>query len=480
MKVETAQRGNQKVSDSGGSPNGIVIAEGLDLNEEVHLSTTYSAEEPLCAEEESAREAQPTSASQSTQFHEEAVHVKHDRDERPSPPKDPQLPSKESQDVHDRQKHQALQQEQDPHRQGALQRRETATLRRMDAGSALREAHVREDDIRRQRLQAARKLARATAAFEEARRLREAAERREAAAKRALDSAVIDLDRVDVAAEHGRLATREALTHLHVAQQEEFEAQVGFLPYDDAESALDLDDIVSDDLMQPVDQGGQGTPLKEPMSVETEVPLPSHDTSSDADRLAESIRKVEEMRQQEELDRQAKQAAVKEKEQKQANERARAAAAAQLRLAQEERERVIRETKEREDRDRLAREEEDRKREERERLERERVAQERAAELRRVQDLQQQQQRIKKWRKAHNRESDRCRARDRRLYTNTFWSPALALKRFQAAIGVRKCSLARAPSTGLTECEHDRLERSRDLFPSIPSSAAAFRLQGLG
>jgi hypothetical protein len=57
------------------------------------------------------------------------------------------------------------------------------------------------------------------------------------------------------------------------------------------------------------------------------------------------------MRQQEELDRQAKQAAAQEKAQKQENDRARVAAAAKLRLAQEEREKVIRETKEREDRE---------------------------------------------------------------------------------------------------------------------------------
>jgi hypothetical protein len=38
---------------------------------------------------------------------------------------------------------------------------------------------------------------------------------------------------------------------------------------------------------------------------------------------------------------------------------------------------------------------------------------------------------MKKWKKAHNRESQRCRARDQR-FCNPLWSPSFALKRFQA------------------------------------------------
>jgi hypothetical protein len=349
-----------------------------------------------------------------------------------------QLASQARQDIVAREKQEALERERTQPRRTAMQRCEAATLQRTSAGAALTEAHVHEDEIRGRRLDAARKVARAEALFTEARRLRKEAENREQAAKCALESAAGVLDGVRTAAEQGRVATQDALTKLHVAQQEELEAQVSFLPFEDRleaplelEALLDLDGVALDDLSQSVDQERPPTPSKDPKLVDTEASLPSQDTVSDADRLAESIRKVEEMRQQEELNRQAKQAAAQEKAQKQEKERARAAAAAQLRLAQEERERVIQETKEREDRDRLAKEEEVRKRDERERLEREQVAQERAAELRRVQELQQQQQRINDWRKAHNRESQRCRARDQR-FCNTLWAPSLALKRFQA------------------------------------------------
>jgi hypothetical protein len=230
------------------------------INEEHVAAEAYDAVEKTSKEDE--RRAHETAETEQTIA---ALRAKNKELERARLAESALLASRARQDKITRDKQEALERERDQSKYAAMQLCEVATLRRTDAGSALTEAHVREDDIRRQRLQAARKLARATAAFEEARRLREAAGRREAAAKRALDSAVIDLDRVDVAAESGRLATREALTQLHVAQQEEFEAQVGFLPYDDAEPTLDLDDVASDNPMHPVDQRGQGTPFKESM-----------------------------------------------------------------------------------------------------------------------------------------------------------------------------------------------------------------------
>jgi hypothetical protein len=223
------------------------------IKEEHVAAETYGADEKTSKEDE--RRAHETAETERTIA---ALRAKNKELERARLAESALLASRARQDKVAREKQEALERERDQSKYTAMQRYEAATLRRTDAGAALTDAHDREGEIGRRRLQAARKLARATAAFEKARQLREVAERREAAAKRALDSAVGDLDRVDIAAEHGRLATREALTHLHVAQQEEFEAQVGFLPYDDAESALDLDDTVSDDPMQPVDQGGTG------------------------------------------------------------------------------------------------------------------------------------------------------------------------------------------------------------------------------
>jgi hypothetical protein len=217
------------------------------------------------------------------------------------------------------------------------------------------------------------------------------------------------------------------LNRLHVAQQEEFEAQVGFLPFDIAEVPLHPDDLSPDDLSHNVDQGRPPTPSKESISVDAEASLPPQETVSDADRLAESIRKVEDMRQQEERDRQAKQAAAQEKVQRQAAESARSEAATKLRLAQEERQRIIREAKEHQDRERVA-QDEVRKREEDERLGRERVAQEQAAA--KLKEVQQ----TRKWKKASSKETNRCRTRDRGFCQSPFsyWSPTTALERFLA------------------------------------------------
>jgi hypothetical protein len=207
------------------------------------------------------------------------------------------------------------------------------------------------------------------------------------------------LDGVHTAAEQGRLATRDALTRLQVAQQEEFEAQVAFLPFDNEEIPLNPEDLSPDDLWHNVDQRRPPTRSQELITINTEAFRPSRDAVlSDADRLAESIRKVEEMRQQQEtwqqkeLERYAR-AAAKEKECKQADE--------QERLA--------------------------RKKEFRECLAREKIARERTAEL-------EEQQRIKRWKKAKNKEVQRCRTRDRSFCANksTSWPIWLALQRFQA------------------------------------------------
>jgi hypothetical protein len=331
-----------------------------------------------------------------------------------------QLAFKARQDRIVGEKQEALERGQDQLRHVAKQRCEVVTLRRTDAGTALTEAHAHEDEVRRRRLVATRKVARATAAFEEARRFREAAEKREQAAQRVLDSAAGDLDRADTAAEWGRSATQDALTRLHIAQQDEFESQVGFIPFDNAEVPLGLNDLASDDPPQQTTH----EKFEEPILVKDDAPLPSHDALlSDTDRLAESIRKVEEMRQQEELERQAK-VDAKENERKQAEERARSESAAKLRHAKEERERVMREARERKKQERIAREQE---LEERERLAREQVVRERAAEL-------EEQQRISRWKKASSKEAQRCRTRDRGLCASksTFWPVWLALQRFQA------------------------------------------------
>jgi hypothetical protein len=325
-----------------------------------------------------------------------------------------------------------------PFRQGfnspmrdAMQSCQAATIRCADASAALTGAQTQEEEVRGRRLESAWKVALATAAFEEAQRVREAAERREAAAKGVLDAATQGLTADTTALEQGRAITRDALSQLYAAQQEEFEAQISFMPFGVVQQSLHVDGLPSEDgdvgpppldpdgapnePQQPFKQETPPTPSKEAMPVDAQGSVESDDDiPSDESRLAESIRKVEEMRQQEERDRQAKQAA------------------AELRLIQEEQERAIRENKEREDRERLARKEEVRKREERERLERERVAQERAAASRRAQELQQQQQRTKKWKKASNIEGDRCRIRDRRICaTKAVSSWLIAQERFQ-------------------------------------------------
>jgi hypothetical protein len=422
IKVETAQQGNQKGSDSSRSPNGIGITEDLDLNEEMHLPTTCSAEETLCAEKESSREAQHTFAFQSTPFHKEAIRLKHDRNERPGPAKDPQLASKTSKHISDREKYQALQRDRDPHRKVALQRCEATTFSRTSAQSTLAESHARELEIQTRRLAAARTVAQTTVLFEEALRLREAAERRETAATLAHQEAARVLVGVKAEAEGGRRCTCDALSQLHAALEKEYEAQLDFLPFDGLEDSGQIDQASKP--LPPFRSETESASFKMDPPQDAEASTVSSKMDSlDGERLADSIRKVEEMRRQEERESQARKATAQEKEQMQAEERARTEAAAKLRQAEEEHEQAMREAKEREELERAAREQEIREREKRARIAREKVAQ--AAEL-------EDQQRIR--RKAHNNEIQRCRLRDRRFCANqsSFWSPWLALQRFQA------------------------------------------------
>jgi hypothetical protein len=414
MKVETAQQGNTKVSDSRSNPNGIRILEDIDVNEEGH------------AEEITTREAQLPSPSQVTS-HPEAFHVKQDQIKRPGSPEKPQLAPNTPQDIPHREKHQSLQREQDPRRQVALQRCEASALSRTSAQSALAESRARELDIQKRRLAAARTVAQTTASFQEARILREAAERRETAAMLVHQEAAKVLVGVEAEAEGGRRCTCDALSQLHVALEEEYKAQLDFLPFDELEDSGQIDQANEP---PPPFQSEAGSPpfkMDPPLNAEASAESGKMD-SPDAERLADSIRKVEEMRCQEELERQSRKAAAQEKEQKQAEERARSEAAAKLRQALEERDRVMRETREREEQERVAREQEIREREERARIAREKLARERAAEL-------EEQQRITRWRKAHNKEVHRCRLRARRFCANksAFWSHWLALQRFQAA-----------------------------------------------
>jgi hypothetical protein len=142
------------------------------------------------------------------------------------------------------------------------------------------------------------------------------------------------------------------------------------------------------------------------------------------------IQETEKARRQAKFKHRTKRTVAREKAPRQKEERVQPEITAESSEVQDEGQQVGRPPEEQKDWPRTGR---DQQTPERESMEHDGDLQDRVAiELKLFQELQKQKRRVKKWRKGHLRETQRCRTRDQlSCQDNTVWSPSLALQRYR-------------------------------------------------